>query len=533
VAILPSLVLASLLFLAAQEPIVLGSEPIECVVTAEDPVVILEEHFKDYAGNGVVEISGRSRAWKHPLNLMDRRELWSHPMGVPMPKDSARVHSLPFRVPRSGKWSLRLGTSFFDAALVIKDAEGTILGVDDDGWFWLNPLLEGVQLRKGKDYVLEVLAAEEGVGISTLSAIRGKYDWMSEAKTLLELETSGASLIETRDGGNIRKQDGSTTSTQAWVREKLNTQNVQSRIADVDALRDSSDISIAKSCLALGRNLSLRHVADHRLSGQFRGRTPEYPEFWEETRTAFSTGTELVARSKPEENGVAPGLTGENEWFLNDRFSLLAEAFMWLSSARMHLRLALGDFEGAADETAFAIQTLREEGWPTEAFGVLHAEIGYLKIRSGNPARALRWLREGVRLGNPESNSHYIALCRFHLGDALEILGKNGEAIEQYERTLEDELWVREIITGDSESLLADWFERTTGLSPLAPPDIASGINLKKQVSAMVKAVTEVAAGLDPNIAKHMLYQGVPRTGEFHGGKNPTRRVPCLQSTPG
>ena len=96
-AILPSLVLASLLFLAAQEPIVLGSEPIECVVTAEDPVVILEEHFKDYAENGVVEISGRSRTWKHPLNLMDQRIFWKHPKGLPQPKDSARVHSLPFR----------------------------------------------------------------------------------------------------------------------------------------------------------------------------------------------------------------------------------------------------------------------------------------------------------------------------------------------------------------------------------------------------------------------------------------------------
>lgn len=73
-------------------------------------------------------------------------------------------------VPTGGVWTIRMESDDFDAYLVLRDAQGTVLAEDDDGWILPDAQLQ-IELEANRLYLLDACALHQSGGSFRLSVL--------------------------------------------------------------------------------------------------------------------------------------------------------------------------------------------------------------------------------------------------------------------------------------------------------------------------------------------------------------------------
>ncbi len=453
-------VFLALPFLAFQEkPLILDEGTHEFEITLKHPVETLESLFLGQPG---VELE---EGQKWPLSVQDHDPLLGDVLGAVDQPGQASVLRVLFKVPRSGRWSLRLEGLTLDAAMAVRDPKKGFVGIDDDGWYALNPLLGELKLRKGTTYELLLMAIGGGLGKVNLHAQRKPFDWLEQAKVLMAENPSAADLREIgRKKWEVLLADGRRQTPEEWATRTLENRTSSLRIMALEALGVAEEPGVGRALITYGKLLSLRAwVAQN----SFFGGSVEWDGFSEECRTAFLVGLEQTGReSGMDATTMRPLLIDGNrpENYLGRSLNLAAAAEV----AQLGLRLVL-----------------EHHGELPAQFSLLPANIGSLLDWSGQPGKAVRPLRSGLALleshPDPNLNWFHYPKTAIHLGLALEDLGQTEAAMEAYQKAW-DHYWpTRNFITGNRNGSLASWLKVRSGLYPIAPTVFAPKLGLLEE----------------------------------------------------
>jgi len=217
-------------------------------------------------------------------------------------EDKFRVKTFQVKVPEDGSWTIRMKGSF-DGALILLDENGNWIRADDDGWFWLNPSLTGVDLKTAETYQLKAIVNGGGVGLAELTLNQGGLiEHEQEVLSLLEreyplgdyvieegkfLETVKSLIpphalrVETVTGPVIALLDGSQPKPlEQWYRRRLAERDLPTRLDGLKIFSDSDDLAIARTIELTAKFLALRlteprdgqgnRLVDFQYSGAFR-----------------------------------------------------------------------------------------------------------------------------------------------------------------------------------------------------------------------------------------------------------------------
>ncbi len=447
-----TLLLALPPLLLQDKPLILGEGTHEFEVTLEHPVETLESLFQDQPGVDLLE----GQRW--PLGAQDHHPLAPRNAGIPILPDQASVLRIPFRVSRSGRWSLRLEAITFDAALAVREPQQGYLAIDDDGWYALNPLLPELKLRKGTDYELLILAVGFGTGQVTLHAQRQPFDWTEHARALIEDRFPNLRLMESsKKNWKIVLEDGTQQSPEAWSRDVLEKESGSLRILALENLAQSKEPNTWLALQTYGNLLSLRGWQEQ--PGYF-GRIPSWDSYWEEVRAAFLGAMKLLV----EEHGADSPLFMANT--------------LKAGRSEMYFRAA-GDYEGAAKIVQASMRMYLEEFGELSGWSVFFPlELGALLHWSGKKIEAVRELRRGLSLQDDpqgkdvfQKENHWTTytMTAFHLGKVLDELGDKEGALEAYEKASSGYEPLRAYITGNPKVSISQWFQMTNAITVVTP----------------------------------------------------------------
>jgi len=101
-----------------------------------------------------------------------------------------------FQVPESGPWHLDLRSYFFDAYLVLRDAEGQLLAEDDDGLAGTQSRITLEKLQSGQVFRAEACALKGGRGLFTLTLTPGIPPALSAKEKALADIADGRKRVE-------------------------------------------------------------------------------------------------------------------------------------------------------------------------------------------------------------------------------------------------------------------------------------------------------------------------------------------------
>ena len=434
-----------------ENPWVMEEGSHEFELNTQLPLETFESLFKDQPG---VELKD-GQSW--PLTLQNHHPLY--PFADLSSQSAATTLRIPFKVPRAGRWSIRLESWTSDTAIAIRDPKKGYLAIDDDSWFALNPLIHEVKLRKGQEYELLILGLGLGIGKVELHAQRKAFDWADHARNILADSRSNVQLKKiSSKKWEVVLENGVRQTPEEWTRTYLEEKSAPFRILALENLLQSSDPGAWEALIVYGRILSARGWAH---SSLLFGPQPAWKNYWEEVRVAFLNGMTLCAES----NGV------EDPLFFN----------MCLQAGRPEYYLrAAGDYDGAVQVVQKSMRlVLDEHGELPEWAEFFPVELGAMLDWSGRKVQAIREFRKGIRLLESRNRTGLstvtddvgfnYTLTTFHLGKTLRDLGDEDGAIEAFELASKSMSNLLSAFREGGFNSLADWMEAENTTSVMAP----------------------------------------------------------------